>query len=337
MACVIAVAQGALLSESQNQFLFSKYITNFNKTYEVVDMFRKYAVFKENIDMILNHNLSDDSTYKMGVNQFTDMTSEEFAAYVNLNNAREKAREIDETEPIPQEEFLESIDIGLPDIDWVAKFPNYPVKDQGTCSASGIFATTYTYSFYLFKELVYPIMLSEQQLVDCMGFGCGNPLPISAFTYISHHNGICPGNSYPFHGVEGSCKTDCGPKIYKYFSLFTVTGSEAALAGAIKNGPVAVVIDATPSCFQHYSSGVLTNCPGTNDTLNHFVVAVGLGQSEGVEFFKIRNSWGTSWGEAGYARIQYGVDTVSIGRGLRINFGIYPKINIGVEPKTSDL
>jgi len=59
---------------------------------------------------------------------------------------------------------------------------------------------------------------------------------------------------------------------------------------------VTVIIKADAS-FQHYKSGVLQN-PPTPCGLNHAVLATGYG----TDFWKIKNSWGTTWGEAGFIR-----------------------------------
>jgi len=57
--------------------------------------------------------------------------------------------------------------------------------------------------------------------------------------------------------------------------------------------------------FQFYTSGILNakNC-GTN--LDHAVTAVGYGTEGGQEYYIVRNSWGSSWGEEGYIRIAAG-------------------------------
>ena len=100
--------------------------------------------------------------------------------------------------------------------------------------------------------------------------------------------------------------------------------NEAALKDALHNvGPVTVGIDATNKIFQLYKTGIIT-IPG-ND-VNHGVVAVGYGRENDLDFYKLRNSWGSIWGEDGYFRIQAGNNTVSIAQGLKAGLGVYPRM-----------
>ena len=54
--------------------------------------------------------------------------------------------------------------------------------------------------------------------------------------------------------------------------------------------------------FEGYTSGILNSADcGTN--INHPVTAVGYGNSEGQDYFILRNEWGTGWGDQGYIKI----------------------------------
>merc|ERR550539_803657 len=84
----------------------------------------------------------------------------------------------------------------------------------------------------------------------------------------------------------------------------TVPGhSETSLLSAIANGPTSVTIDASEDVFHFYTGGVITD-EACGTKLDHAVAAVGYGTTEdGIDYFLVRNSWGSEWGEDGYVRI----------------------------------
>jgi C1A family cysteine protease len=79
---------------------------------------------------------------------------------------------------------------------------------------------------------------------------------------------------------------------------------------AIAQQPVSVAIEADQKDFQLYQSGVLTSECGT--TLDHGVLAIGYGTENGEDYYLVKNSWGTSWGDEGY---------IKLGRGPSYNDG----------------
>merc|ERR1712226_1133887 len=82
-------------------------------------------------------------------------------------------------------------------------------------------------------------------------------------------------------------------------------GDENALMEALAQQPVSVAIEADEMAFQLYSHGVLTKACGNR--LDHGVLAVGYGTDGGVNYWKVKNSWGPQWGESGYVRIERGL------------------------------
>merc|ERR1712025_439643 len=73
---------------------------------------------------------------------------------------------------------------------------------------------------------------------------------------------------------------------------------------AINIGPVSVAIEADQTSFQFYNDGVLTGECGTK--LDHGVLAVGYGTLDGTDYWKVKNSWGASWGSNGYILLEKG-------------------------------
>jgi len=182
-----------------------------------------------------------------------------------------------------------------------------PVKNQGDCGSCWAFSATGSI------ECNYAIAhgqlnsLSEQQLVDCSvsegNLGCDGGEMDSAFKYVMKEGGLCSETEYPYTAKDGKCQSStCGTKYDPVKSYTDVTKQdEQALEDAAVLGCVSVAIEADQFAFQYYSSGVLTGTCGTN--LDHGVLVVGYGTESGQEYWKVKNSWGTSWGEDGYVLI----------------------------------
>lgn len=151
------------------------------------------------------------------------------------------------------------------------------------------------------------ISLSEQQLVDCdrqVDMGCEGGLMNDAFYYVVKNHGITSEVNYPYRGADGNCNrqraASPAARIRRYES---VPRSELALLKAVANQPVSVGIDAGGFEFQFYSSGIFTGKCGTE--LDHGVTVVGYGKTrDGMKYWLVKNSWGTSWGEEGYIKMQ---------------------------------
>merc|ERR1712226_1268539 len=143
----------------------------------------------------------------------------------------------------------------------------------------------------------------EQQLVDCSGSygnqGCNGGLMDNAFKYyLGKGKGAAAEEAYPYTGRDGSCKTFT-PVVE--ISKFTDVPAkdEDGLKTAVTQQPVSIAVDARK--WQSYRGGVFTGC-GALVQLDHGVLAVGYSDS----YWKVKNSWGTSWGESGFIRLTMG-------------------------------
>ena len=110
-------------------------------------------------------------------------------------------------------------------------------------------------------------------------------------------------SDYPYEERDDtSCRSSQHKGYYSISSYVSVrSNSESALMSSIAEGPTSVGIEADQLHFQSYKSGILDSNCGTN--LDHAVLAVGYGTSNGQDYYKVKNSWSSSWGENGYIRI----------------------------------
>jgi len=77
---------------------------------------------------------------------------------------------------------------------------------------------------------------------------------------------------------------------------------EAALKAAVALHPVSVAVEADKQAFQFYKKGIIKAGPKCGYKLDHGVLAVGYT----ADYWIVKNSWGSSWGESGYIRLAYG-------------------------------
>jgi len=292
---------------------FVEFMQKYNKKYDSEEEINyRIKTFEHNLKLIEEENRKGHK-HTVGVNQFADMEFEEFSRkYARTGVARPKK---DKSVPRKKQVYNPN-DVTEDAIDWVEQGAVTAVKDQGQCGSCWAFSSTGA------LEGAWQIMtgelvsFSEQQFVDCAtaeygNYGCNGGFYTGAFEYLKTH-GMCHEEDYTYTAEDDACSYDkCKDNLampvgsVAYYT--DIDATEAGLRAALQNGPVSVAIEADTWVFQFYSGGVLVNdqC-GTQ--LDHAVLAVGYGELDGVKFWKVKNSWGPSWGKEGYILLGRGVN-----------------------------
>ncbi|KAF6262807.1 hypothetical protein COO60DRAFT_573038 [Scenedesmus sp. NREL 46B-D3] len=316
LCCLVAVAaaeaQPNLLSlaKSDPKAAFGAWLRQNGKESER-DLGARFEVFKANVEFIDSYNTQHASSHQLELNEFADMSWQDFArtrlgfdatqqATSRQNRGRTPFRHANANPPAA--------------IDWRDHGAVTGVKNQGACGSCWAFSATGAVEGINQIKTGELVSLSEQQLVDCDtvtgNAGCGGGLMDWAFEYIKKNGGIDTEEDWGYYSGWGF-GTWCNRRKLADRHAVTIDGyedvpknDEYALKQAISQQPVAVGICASPA-MQFYRGGVIDTCCSE---LNHGVLAVGYGTDEatGHPYYLIKNSWGGSWGEQGFFRLKYG-------------------------------
>merc|ERR1712002_89429 len=281
------------------------YKTKFGKTYSAEEDGVRYARWKDTVTEVHLHNTqyADTAGYTQGVNQFADMSPQEFKdtmLTLKVPKDRKKGKKfVPSNDPVPNAK------------DWRQEGYVTDVKNQGQCGSCYSFAATGSLEGQWFKKTGRLPSLSEQQIVDCSGKygnqGCGGGWYGAAWDYIKDCGGSEGENAYPYRAYRGWCKFKRSKVVAQDTGTVDIEkGSEEELQAALAQvGPVAVAIDASHSSFQRYSEGVYYEpwCKNGESDLDHAVLAVGYGNEDGQDYWLVKNSWGDYWGDEGYIKM----------------------------------
>ena len=299
-----SLLRGSSSSADDNEFFhwkeFNLFQERFSKHYSSFEeVEQRFAIFRDNFVAILKHNSDITQNFTLGVNQFTDLTPQEFREqYVGGLKA--------EVGSYGCKTFSSTASGAPSSIDWRSKNAVTSVKDQGQCGSCWTFSATGAVEGAWAISKGQLVDLSEQELVDCAtgisygSHGCNGGQMEGAFKFVIEH-GQCSLASYPYTAKDGNCKS-CSAVAHISSCSDVKPNDQVSLKAAVAQQPVAVAISADTMIFQSYSSGVITsaNC---YTSLNHGVLAVGYGTENGQDYWLVKNSWGTSWGNNGYVKI----------------------------------
>jgi len=309
------------LASMKYQYSFEAFTADFAKSYESDAVRAKAAeAFAANLKKIELHNGAVPApSWVMGVNDYTDMTAEEFKA-VKMGRSKPTAFEHNKLTAEEQANFelhhANDVAISqLPNsVDWRTKGVVTPVKNQGGCGSCWAFSTAETIESHLAIKYGKLLELSEQEFVDCVPNpnkcggtgGCDGATQWLGFKYAAA-NGVTTETSYPYTAQTQKCKLADKKTVGNVSDYVRLPANNySALMNAVVNvGPIAISAAAEP--WQMYERGVFkSKC---NADVDHAIQLVGYGTDEGAfghsqDYWLVRNSWGASWGEKGYIRIE---------------------------------
>ncbi|XP_027771723.1 cysteine proteinase COT44-like [Solanum pennellii] len=305
---------------------------------------KRFEIFKDNLRFIEEHNNSKNQTYVLGLNRFADLTNEEYRTMF-LGTKSDARRRLVKSKNASHRYVFRASDSVPKSIDWRKKGAVAPIKDQGTCGSCWAFSTVAAVEGINQIATGEMMTLSEQELIDCdrmYNDGCNGGLIDYAFQFIISNGGINTESHYPYNGIDHICDlVRINAKVVSIDDYEDVAANEKALKKAVAHQPISVAIEASGRAFQLYSSGIFTGKCGTQ--LDHGVVVVGYGTESGVDYWIVRNSWGTNWGEDGYIKMERNIEDTNSGKcGIAME-GSYPiknamnKITMGEEGTTRSI
>jgi len=317
LVTIVAVANGQLYtsSEENQKFMWSGYKESFNKQYATAAVEQgAFTAFLNNLKSADQRNAEETrlgGSAVHGITKFSDMPQEEFAARFLTSDPSLKigmAQTMNAT-------MIPKANMAL--VDWTGKYST-PIKDQGYCGSCWAFSATEQIESDAMRTLGLSYLLSASQITSCdkTSQGCNGGWTERAYNYVTKNGGLEQESDYPYtnaqyNGATGTCNANYAKAKITVASYTTIAGAnvktiESNMAAYVQaTGPLSICLDA--SQFNSYRGGIMSAC---TTSVNHCVQAVGVDTAGG--YWKVRNSWGTAWGESGYIRLSYGANTCAL-------------------------
>eukprot|EP00727_Mastigamoeba_balamuthi_P005611 m51a1_g167 putative cysteine proteinase rd19a-like (510) ;mRNA; f:540397-542123 len=327
---------------------FDKFKLDYNRVYATPEEERfRQSVFANTLAQI-EALRTDQPEAMFAVNQFSDMTDEEFKAmYLSglLDDETVDPANPFFEPPIPPKSEPDNTtalkpianrprrSLALPTIDpividadthevdaldgavpgsYISPYQT-PVKNQGGCGSCWAFAATALVEHAWNKANGKNVSLSEQQMLECTSGSCSGGLAKSAIEYIYGQSriggGQMPSKDYAYTAVDDGVCNAVGYKAAASISDWGVVAGDETFA--MPNALVtygSLGVSLNADLLKSYSSGVITGTAACDKAVNHAVVIVGYTSDHWI----VKNSWGSWWGEHGYFRIKKGTNACRI-------------------------
>lgn len=332
---VVSSARVEVTSSSSMSYELFRQIHRSEQEDDPVSYGERNQIFEARKATMLTHN-EKNLSWKLALNYFSDFTQSELKAlmgYKRVGGRWKSSSGSFGTSFLQVEERVatydaEGIDISqlASELDWRSKLnmSNF-IHNQGPCGSCWAHAAVGAIEAHMELAGMPGKELSFQQVVDCTPNpkhcggtgGCHGATTELAFERARRY-GIVMMDAY-----KGSCdeQVPSAVKIQGFVRLPENSASHLLHAVATK-GPVTVSVDAGP--WFSYGGGVFSGC-GRDAVVGHAVLAVGYGKDSvsGKDYWLIKNSWGSGWGEDGYIRIERMGDGEYCGVDNKPKAGVY--------------
>jgi C1A family cysteine protease len=295
-------------SDTMAHYAFDAFKAQYAKKYDTPEEERsRFATFVSNLKVADKRNKQERKAggkATHGVTKFSDLSQAEFESNYLTSDVNLKKPNTNVVTYDPP-----SLTMGL--VDWTGVYTT-AVKNQGYCGSCWAFSATEQIESDGMRTLGTDYTLAPEQIVQCdqASYGCNGGWTESAYTYVSKAGGLETEASYPYtsyYGVTGTCSVDSSAFVVTVDSFTTVNGESSMTSYVQQTGPLSVCLDA--STWNSYTGGIMTVC---GQQVDHCVQAVGVDAASSGGYWKVRNSWGTDWGEDGYIQLAWGHNTCDI-------------------------
>jgi C1A family cysteine protease len=261
------------------------------------------------IDERNKKELAKGGTAVHGITKFADFSQEEIRSRLLNKKVKDSEKFKSDGDKVVKKVARKSDSVTS--VDWSNVYTT-AVKDQGYCGSCWAFSATEQIESDAIAAgyLTTTETLSPQQIVSCdsVDYGCDGGWTLYAYNYVKSAGGLTSDSAYPYTSywdVTGSCIVGHDVKYVTVSDFHILKTEDDMINYVLSTGPISVCLDASE--WSYYESGVMTSC---GDDVDHCVQAVGLDES--ASYWKVRNSWGTDWGDQGFIYLELGANTCDI-------------------------
>ncbi|XP_017046797.1 procathepsin L-like [Drosophila ficusphila] len=300
---LILVELGMALVDSDEEW--AQYKAKYNKHYTFNDNYHR-GIYRESVQAVAKYNrlfAEGKVGFKLGLNERSDVDESVFFRSGTKRPLDSGTNSVTKT---PSYKYYDEINEG---IDWRQYGYISPVENQTLgCQSCWAFSSSGCMEAHLAMKNGKLEPLSPKHLIDCVPSpvaGCNGGWATLAFRYAKNHS-IASKKSYPYEPQVGTCAWE-NPNGILEGHVTLKNNDEREMAEVVYNiGPVTASIDYLDPIFKNYKGGVVNipNCRKDRKYLNHSMLVVGFGTHPiSGDYWLIKNSYGTEWGENGYMRL----------------------------------